>query len=277
MSGVSAIPRVAWQDPTKQVSGPLRRQPFRQGVVHWEGNGRNSTPADIAQHLRNMQSAYLRDRGYSLGYGFAVVSDVSHPDDGTRWQIRGAELNMASNLGAKWRDEGVIRRTENANDWTGSVLIIGPADRRASPKAAASVRNIFAEWHAQAGTSAVPPVAHGVMDYTTCCGPHYAADLAAGLFDPRVAPQPVPVPPIQGDPDNMLVHLIRLDGTPAVYAQYSGGYKVWIRSQPVLNAYRLVTGKDVQVIGASYRALWEATGPIMGDRPPGVDTYGLPV
>jgi hypothetical protein len=74
----------------------------------------------------------------------------------------------------------------------------------------------------------------------------------------------------------MLISLIRLDGTNAVYAQYSGGYKVWIRSEPVLNAYRFISGKEVTVVPATARALFEASGPIMGDIPPGTDTFGIP-
>jgi hypothetical protein len=75
----------------------------------------------------------------------------------------------------------------------------------------------------------------------------------------------------------MLVALIRLEGTAAVYAQYSGGYKVWIRNGNVFGVYSWLTGKKVQDIPANMRALFEASGPILGDRPAGVDTYGIPV
>lgn len=75
----------------------------------------------------------------------------------------------------------------------------------------------------------------------------------------------------------MLIHLIKHADHPAVYAQYSGGYKVWIRNGEVLNVYRWLTGKDVTVIQAKHWALFEATGPILGDIPAGVDTFGLPL
>lgn len=187
---VAAIPRTDWQDPAQPVVGPTRRAPFQQGVVHYEGHGgRDVTPADIPRHLRAMQNAYLATRRYSLGYGFAVVSDVRHPDDGTRWEIRGTDLNMASNPGRKWKDDGGIP-AGNANDWTGSILLIGPEGVPASEKAAASVRAIFTEWHAEAGTNPVPPFPHNVLDYTSCCGTAYIADLHAGRFDPQTVTQP---------------------------------------------------------------------------------------
>ena len=74
----------------------------------------------------------------------------------------------------------------------------------------------------------------------------------------------------------MLVALIQLEGHSAVYAQYSGGYKVWIRDGNVFNAYKFVSGKSLTVIPATARALFEASGPIIGDRPAGVDAYGIP-
>lgn len=185
----TAIARAVWQDPSRPVAGPPRKARFRRGVVHHEGVTRDRTPADIAAYLRQMQSSYLASRGYSLGYGFGVVSDVRHPADGTRWEIRGADLNMASNPGRKWAAEG-RSPTGNANDWTGSVLIIGPTGVRVSAKASTSVREIFAEWHAEAGTSPVRPLPHMALDWTSCCGESYLADLNAGLFDPHAQPPP---------------------------------------------------------------------------------------
>jgi hypothetical protein len=189
---VAAIPRTAWQDPAMPIVGPARRQRFRQGIVHWQGNNRNDTPTDIPQLLRSKQRDWTVNRGFSLGYGFAVVSDVTHPQDGTRWEIRGTDLNIASNPGKKWNDQK-RQPSGNVNDWTGSVLLIGPADKPASPKAAEAVRAIFGEWHRAAGTPPVRPWRHGEVDYTTCCGPRYIDDLAAGRFDPTATPAP-PIP-----------------------------------------------------------------------------------
>lgn len=177
------IPRHSWQSAEQPVAGPARRQPFRQGIIHYEGVTRDYVPADIGQHLLNMQAAYINSRHYSLGYGFACVSDPDHPNDGTLWEIRGFDLNMASNPGAKWNNLGRLP-AGNVNDWTGSVLLIGRTGAHASPRAAAAVRGLFAEWHDAAGTMYRQPWPHSEVDWTSCCGDQYRADITAGLFNP---------------------------------------------------------------------------------------------
>ena len=200
----NAIPRSSWQTSTQPVTGPARKTRFQRGVIHYEGVNRDRTPTDIAQHLRNMQASYLNGRGYSLGYGFAVVSDIRHPDDGTRWEIRGSDLNMASNPGRRWNDTG-NKPSGNANDWTGSILLIGPTGVQASSKAAASVSTMLSEWHTEAGTEPIRPFPHSTLDYTSCCGTAYLTDLNNGRFDPTPAPTP--------GGNDVLINLIRLDGT----------------------------------------------------------------
>jgi hypothetical protein len=192
------IPRTMWQSPTQPVTGPPRRARFQRGVVHWEGVDRDRAPVDIPAYLRQMQAAYVRVRGYSLGYGFAVVSDVTHPGDGDAYEVRGTDMNMASNPGKKWNVDGGSPGG-NANDWTGSILLIGSSGLRASAKAAATVRRLFSQWHSQAVTAPIRPLPHSTLDYTTCCGPHFTADLVAGVFDP--VPVPSPPRPIPGVPD----------------------------------------------------------------------------
>lgn len=185
-------PRSSWVPPGPAVTGPNRRQPFQRGVVHWEGVNRDRTPADIAGHIRSMHRSWVNSRGYSLGYGFCVVSDSRHPQDGSCWEVRGFDLNMASNPGRIWQGQP----RGNANDWTGSVLLIGPTGVRASARAAATARELFGEWHRRAGTQAQRPLAHSQLDSTACCGDAYRADLNAGLFDPSASPTvPPPVTP----------------------------------------------------------------------------------
>lgn len=188
------VARGAWTPPGPPITGPARRRTFSRGVVHWEGVNRDRTPADVAAHLRSMQRSWVSSRGYSLGYGWAVVSDVRHPDDGMLWEVRGFDLNMASNPGRSW----TAGPGTNANDWTGSVLVIGPTGVRVSDRAAATVRALFGSWHTAAGTAPVRPLAHSELDPTACCGDAYRADLAAGRFDPSTSspgPDPVPPPP----------------------------------------------------------------------------------
>lgn len=250
---VTALPRTSWQDPAKPVTGPLRRAPFRRGVVHHEGVERDVTPTNIAAYLRRMQSDYMATRRFSLGYGYAVVSDARHPADGTRWEIRGTDLNMASNPGRKWNDlNGTLG--DNVNDWTGSVLLIGPTGVRASVKACDSVAQIFAEWHAEAGTTPERPLSHSDVDYTSCCGDAYRVDLMSGLFDPAITAPPivapieptVPIPVPEGVTAMFIVNVINApgalhretsllcDGTQLSHIVNGHGYEVFASVAPVV-------------------------------------------
>jgi hypothetical protein len=209
----TARPRTSWQSSSQPVIGPARRKKFQRGVIHWEGANRDSAPVDIPAHLRRMQDDWLTDpkRGFSLGYGYSVVSDTSHPLDGEAFEVRGSDLNMASNPGVKWNAQGGSP-SGNSNDWTGSILLIGSNRQGATPKAAATVRRLLSEWHTEAGTTLIRPLAHSTFDYTQCCGPHYTADLAAGLFDPAGQPTVPPFRPIPGVPD--MLRTTALDNTP---------------------------------------------------------------
>ena len=227
-----------WQDPSKPITGPGRRETFRQGVIHYEGSGRVTTPLDIEQHLRSLQASYLQHRGYSLGYGFAVVSDINHPNDGAAYEIRGRDLNMASNPGKKQSDG-------NANNWTASVLIIGPEDRRVSERAAATIRSLFASLHDESGTPYVDALPHSALDYTSCCG-IYHEDVAAGLLNPTTQ-TPTPTPPNESE-TNMLNSTI-----------------IW-KKKGTANAFAVVFG-----VGATH--LSDVTYPILVSR---LAAAGLP-
>jgi hypothetical protein len=250
-------PRTHWQSPSQPVTGPAKKAATTLAVAHWSGS--SNIPTDKAAWLRAMQADWLRRQptGYSLGYWWMVCQN------GDSYQIRGPELNSAANKGDKVAG--------NANDWTAPILFDVRPDERLTPAAIATARRL---WNSVGVYTR--PVPHHELDPTQCCGPHLTAQIAAGELDnPSPAPpEPQPVPPSGA---NVLNAIIRLDGTLAVYAQYSGGYKVWIRNGDVLNAYRMVTGQQVRVIPATARPLFEASGPIIGDRPPGVDAYGLPV
>lgn len=72
----------------------------------------------------------------------------------------------------------------------------------------------------------------------------------------------------------MLVNLIKHKSHPAVYAQYSGGYKTWIPDGHTLGVYEFVSGKKVQDMPDNN---WmRATGPILGPVPSGVNEWGIP-
>lgn len=199
MTRDSSYLREEWQDPDLPITGPPPKARRTKGVVHWSGS--DSIPADKPAWLRSMQSDYVNNRGYSLGYGYLVTGD------GSDYEIRGADFNMASNPGDKV--DG------NANDWTLSILLDVTTTAAATPAAIETCRRIFAD----AGI-VDRPVPHSFYDYTACCGDIVRAQIDAGVFDisPTTPPIPPTTPPPTGTPGkdfDMYVLNVTRQGWPA--------------------------------------------------------------
>lgn len=93
-------PVTTWQLSSQPVSSGARMdlKALRYITIHYPGgtvdvDGRDNIyqDSDFVQVLRNMQSDYVRNRGYSLGYNSAVAPD------GDEWEIRGTRFRAASN------------------------------------------------------------------------------------------------------------------------------------------------------------------------------------
>jgi hypothetical protein len=96
---------------------------------------------------------------------------------------------------------------------------------------------------------------------TICPGPEVIsrwADLCAPIVDP---------PPTE-EGCSMFIGFFRSDG-PAVYAAYSGGYKVWVQNEPILEvmvALAQLAGKDSSTHIIDQVTL-DALGPVIGPIP----------
>lgn len=89
------------------------------------------------------------------------------------------------------------------------------------------------------------------------------------------APTPPP-PPIEGG-HSVFQKMIRLDGQAAVFACYSGGYKTWVPDMATYNFLLTLPGvNEAEVIRFAPDIVMKATGPILGERPPGCDAWGNP-
>lgn len=260
-----------------QNSGGHPRPPLRTPLgfftVHYAGAGSSwldhgDTPAE----LRGIEMNHARPQGKPNEYN--SVSDSA----AETWEYAGRFL--AAHSGSPW----------NSTDW-GHLALYGLEDLT-ELDASELIRGIRRA-RAQCVTAGYVSADHVVLPHnarraTTCPGvlwtnkawwSRIVAVLTPADFDQPAAPPvispPVITPPTLKDP-NMLKALIQLAGTPHVYAQYTGGYKVWIRDGNVFDAYQFVSGMGLSVIPASARSLFEASGPIMGDRPVGVDSFGIP-
>jgi hypothetical protein len=124
-------------------------------------------------------------------------------------------------------------------------------------------------------------LAFGKTDHTDV-GAHFPWDvLLADIAALRPLPPITDPQPTEGA--SVFHALIRLDGTLAVYAQFTGGYKVWVKDQATLDVFRFLSGKEVQVIPKSAVAVFRAAGPIFGPVPTdskgvllALDAWGVP-
>lgn len=140
-----------------------------------DGDAGENIPA-VLRFMQQMQSAYRRMRGYSLGYNFAVdwLGGV--------WEIRGWDYRCAANNG----DLGFYKNI-NLNRNTFAVLFLVDGADRLTALQAASGRAILAEGKrrslAAGGTwkhDGLLP--HSESDSTACPGDGIRRDIAEGLL-----------------------------------------------------------------------------------------------
>ena len=190
--------REVWQDPSFPVFGPTDNPANNDVVVCHYTASDNLIDGDPGEHAENlpayiraMQRSYALNRGFSLGYLWAV--DWL----GGIWQIRGWEYQSAANAGH--------------NDHTTPVLVLVDGNDRATDEAAASIRCIVAEAARRSGRPQSIK-GHGQLrretgigTATACCGTGLQSQIDAGVFVPRPTPPPLP----QGDTEMIAIRFDR--------------------------------------------------------------------
>jgi hypothetical protein len=166
-------------------------------VIHYPGvTGAIGT--DPVAVLRNMHNDYLMNRGYALGYGFAV--DLK----GEVWEVRGDTFTNAANKG----DE--LHHHVGWNDHSISILILVGQQDAANAAQVKTTNALIDElerrnggplnlmWHAQgqstdcAGAGIIDQLQRGVI----------AAGLSGATGQPSTPRQPPPVIPNTPPPGN---------------------------------------------------------------------------
>lgn len=184
--GVETVhPRSAWCPPDVPISGPPALwAEITSGVIHYPGEDEvpDGDIGEFEHHIPRWLAAthrsYVRHRGYSLGYWWAV--DWL----GGAWQIRGWEFRSAANPGRRHNPNNVSWK--NANRWTVPILLIMDVDKRATAEQAHTVRMILREADRHAGVRGGfldnRPRPHSYWDPTACPGRAHE-DIQDGLFD----------------------------------------------------------------------------------------------
>lgn len=185
--------RESWQAPARPVTGPPAEWiRVTTNVAHYTADDDliDGDPGEFAsrlpQYMRNMQSSYLRSRGFSLGYLFAIdwLGGV--------WEIRGFDIRSAANKGDS-RKTGVA----NFNGFSFPVLFLVDGQDGLTEEARRSARMLYREAERRARRALGRPKPHSAIDFTSCCGDGIRTQIAWGLLDPADPPPNVIIPPLQ--------------------------------------------------------------------------------
>jgi hypothetical protein len=178
--GVATVhPRSSWVDPRYPVTGPATNWGrIDTAVIHYTAadNLIDGDPGEHASNLpayiRSIQRSYETNRGYSIGYWWAVdwLGGV--------WQLRGWDIKSAANA--------------THNEHTAPILVLVDAADAATDAATESIRCLVAETSRIAGRP-IAITGHGWLTgaQTECPGAGLRAQIFAGDFASR-PPEPEP-------------------------------------------------------------------------------------
>ena len=188
-------PREVWEDPALPVTGP------DPTMDQWDTFPLHYTAADdlidgdpgehaenLPAYLRAIQRDYKLNRGYSVGYGFAVdwLGGV--------WELRGYDIKNAAN--------------RNWNHRTGPVLCLVDGADPLTEEALWSVRALFREANRRTGRS-LNLAGHRDIGATACPGDGIYAQIQSGVITPLTDAELDPEPP---ETDDMGLPYFRIDG-----------------------------------------------------------------
>jgi hypothetical protein len=197
--GVVFHPRTAWQDPAKPVTGPasdLSQVDIESVHYPWADvpDGDVTDLLDVGAFLRRIQSDYLRSRGYSIGYNFAVdwLGGV--------WELRGWDIRCAANA--------------TVNRRTFALLMLVDWDGPATDLALTAAHRIYEEGLRRTGRSSLLTLGHNQLPdpksptglvRTGCAGAGLTVQLNQRLCVPP-PPEPEPEPtPRKAVPDMVII------------------------------------------------------------------------
>jgi hypothetical protein len=175
---MSILPRNAWSKFTPlPVTGPAFPTATVDTIpIHY--TAAPSTPHggdDVARYLASIHNDYVRNRGYSIGYNFAVDRT------GQAWTLRGLDFKCAANKG--W------------NDRTAAILCLVNGADMANPPMVSAIRKCVAAVEAHVGRQC-KIVAHRDIGATACPGVGLTAQVRSGTLRPQPTPPPSPEEPV---------------------------------------------------------------------------------
>ena len=170
---VDIRPRSAWQDPAMPVKGPAMTLKTTSMIpAHY--TAASTIPSDTASYLRSIQRDYTVNRGYSIGYNFAVDKA------GVAWECRGFDIRCAANKGVNASTIAILCLVDGANAMNEAMVT--------------TFRAIAAEAQNRTPQELVV-VGHRDIGSTSCPGDGIYGQVKSGALDPGEAPAPTPPTP----------------------------------------------------------------------------------
>jgi len=190
-------PRTDWQNPAQPVVGPaMVLSTVTLVPAHYTAAA--TVPADTAAYLRSIQNDYTVNRGYSIGYNFAVDQAA------VAWELRGFDIKCAANKGM--------------NDVTIAILCLVNGPSAMTPPMVATFNGLAAEAQRRVNRGALLVVGHRDIGSTACPGDGIYGQVTSGVLTTAPAPTPEPLPPPdpEEDPDMPFIIVNIKTGQPAL-------------------------------------------------------------
>ena len=183
-------PREDWQDPNQPIVGPAIRL-SKIEIVPAHYTAAKTIPKDTAAFLRSIQHSYATNRGYSIGYNFAI------DQTGLGWEARGFDFRCAANL--------------NMNEVTIAILCLVDGADAMNQAMIDTFQMIAGEAERIVGRDLLV-VGHRDIGKTTCPGDGIYRQVQAGILEPDSTPDPptepdLPTYPIDPQKDNDMIAL----------------------------------------------------------------------
>jgi hypothetical protein len=162
------VSRSEWENPAQRVNGPA----FDYNTVDWvviHYTAANRLSPDVPQVLRNIQSDYVRNRGYSIGYNAAVGCKAQY--DGVTFELRGDTFRCAANGNAETNRRGF------------AIVVLVDGQEAASNRAVSAVQNLVAQIRQRRPNAAIIP--HSQIRATSCPGLGLHAQIRSGALEPQ--------------------------------------------------------------------------------------------
>ena len=189
---VTIRPRQDWQSPSQPVVGPsMNLGKITLLPAHY--TAASKVPSDTPSYLRSIQNDYTVNRGYSIGYNFAI------DQDGVAWECRGFDIKCAAN--------------KDMNEVTIAVLCLVDGANAMNSKMVETFKGIGAEAERRCKKDLLV-VGHRDIGSTACPGDGIYGQVQAGILEPGTAPTPIPPTPTPTPGGDMTIRIFTSQTTP---------------------------------------------------------------